>query len=383
MKYQRHPRENPQSHQLGLGRSIFGRDRSGGVGDHSRGAPKNNRIFGSDGHETDDNHGNLFHDGGERKLEGPRFNIFGSTRGQGAFAGAGAGAGISNFNEDLTNYGVARNADDPDEEEDSSLRRKRIAMFDVLNLYSSLGTLCKALGLLAARTWRRMETLLLALLFRGEEANRLSSIIVAWVVVATVVVLTALCVKRCCCDRPLYIELLETDDGDDEDARRPRRRKSTVKRKRRVNAAAAAAAATSGERPKDPRTGGGGGGGGEQRRFSQRLRDKNKKDSERQKRAARWVNLCLEAVYEDDAVRDIFLRKWMEALNRHVAEQQETEAVSHIFTWVLSGFSEAKGIAYYFAHSYTTSILTSVKCSPPDYQSSVTSTLLPTKEGAW
>ena len=300
-------------------------------------------------------------------MKGPRVDIFGSTRGQ---QGALAGAGISNFNEHLT-----------DEEEDSSLRRKRIAMFDILNLYSSLGTLCKALGLLAARTWRRMETLLLALLFRGEEANRLSSIIVAWVVVATVVVLTALCVKRCCCDRALYIELLEAaaadDDGednddDDEDSTRPRRRKSTIKRKRRVNAAA-----TSNERPKDD----GGGGGGEQRRFSQRLRDK--KESERQKRAARWVNLCLEAVYEDDAVRDIFLRKWMEALNRHVAEQQETEAVSHIFTWVLSGFSEAKGIAYYFAHSYTTSILTSVKCSPPDCQSSVTSTLLPMKEGAW
>ena len=288
------------------------------------------------------------------------------------------------MNEPLNHYGVARNTEDSDDEEDSSLRRKRIAMFDVLNLYSSLGTLCKALGLLVARTWRRMETLLLALLFRGEEANRLSSIIVAWVVVATVVVLTALCLKRCCCDRPLYIELLEAasadddDDGDDDDEgnKRPRRRKSTIKRKRRVNAAA-----TSGERQKDPRNGGGGGGDGEQRRFSQRLRDK--KESERQKRAARWVNLCLEAVYEDAAVRDIFLRKWMEALNRRVAEQQATEAVSQRCLYLVCGFLEAKGTAYYFAHRYTTSISASAKCFLPDCQSSVTSTLLPTKEDAW
>ena len=47
-----------------------------------------------------------------------------------------------------------------------------------------------------------------------------------------------------------------------------------------------------------------------------------------EERAARWVNLCIEAVYEDDAAKDVFLRKWMEALNRHVAEQQATEAVS-------------------------------------------------------
>ena len=312
-----------------MGKSIFDRDLSGGVGDRSRGAPNSRPLYrgtGQQQHETDDNYGDLFRDGRGRKVEGPRFSIFGPSRGQRAFAGG-------DFKEDLASYGVGRNPEDSDEEEDSSLRRKRIAMFDVLNLYSSLGTLCKAVGLLAARTWRRMETLLLALLFRGEEANRLSSIIVAWVVVATAVVLTALCVKRCCCDRSLYIELLEVDDGDDEEARRPRRRKSTIKRKRRINAATA----TSGERPKDPRSGGSGG-GGEQRRFSQRLRDKNKKESERQKRqkrAARWVNLCLEAVYEDDAVRDIFLRKWMEALNRHVAEQQATESVSQLFTRVI------------------------------------------------
>ena len=118
-----------------------------------------------------------------------------------------------------------------------------------------------------------------------------------------------------------------TSREEDEDDRRPRRRKSTIKRKRRVNAAAAA---SSGEQPK-------GGDGGEQRRFSQRLRDKSKKESERQKRAARWVNLCIEAVYEDDAAKDVFLRKWMEALNRHVAEQQATEAVSLVFeSWSLS-----------------------------------------------
>ena len=320
VKYQQHLQRNLPSDPLGLARSSFDREPLGGAGDLVRGTPKNRGIFGVPGpapasHRpaTPDIHGSS----GGRKAEGTRLNIFGSARGgqqQGALAGS---AGSSPFDEQLSNYGsIARSADDSEEEEDSSLRRKRIAMFDLLNLYSSLGTLCKALGLLAVRTWRRMETLLLALLSRGEEANRLSSIIVAWVVVATAVVLTALCVKRCCCDRALHLDLLEAEE--DEDDRRPRRRKSTIKRKRRVNAAAAA---SSGEQPK-------GGDGGEQRRFSQRLRDKSKKESERQKRAARWVNLCIEAVYEDDAAKDVFLRKWMEALNRHVAEQQATEAVS-------------------------------------------------------
>jgi hypothetical protein len=55
------------------------------------------------------------------------------------------------------------------------------------------------------------------------------------------------------------------------------------------------------------------------RRYSQRLREK--KDSERDKRAARWVNLCLEAVYEDTEVRDNFLGKWMQALNTHLDMQ--------------------------------------------------------------
>ena len=272
-------------------------------------SPRNSGIFVNGRYHRDDD---AYVNHETTNVKGPRhLDIFGST---GLVQGQGGGG---EYSEHLGN------SDDSDYEDEDccSLRRKRIAMFDILNLYSSLGTFCKALVLLAARTCSRMETLLLALFFRGEEANRLSSIIVAWLVLATVVVLTALCIKRCCCDRSLYIELIEAD-ADDDASRPDRRRKSTIKRKRRVNAAAAAAMVDNGKgkNPKEPR------GGREQRRFSQRLRDK--KESESQKRAARWINLCLEAVYEDDAARHTFLRKWMEALNRHLAEQQTAEAVS-------------------------------------------------------
>ena len=320
LQHQRDQKEAEYQHRHpSLGKSTFVErdpqdvdDRGHGL--HGRRSPRNSRIFVNGRYHREDAYGS--HEASN--VKGPtHFDIFGSTGLGHGRGGGGGGGGGGEYSDHLGN------TDDSDfEDEDScSLRRKRIAMFDILNLYTSLGTLCKALGLLAARTWRRMETLFLALLFRGEEANRLSSIIVAWLVLATVAVLTALCIKRCCCDRSLYIELIQDDD--DDDASRPdRRRKSTIKRKRRVNAAASAATVDNGKgkNPKDPQ------GGRQQRRFSQRLRDK--KESESQKRAARWINLCLEAVYEDDAVRDTFLRKWMEALNRHLAEKQATEAVS-------------------------------------------------------
>jgi energy-coupling factor transporter transmembrane protein EcfT len=86
-------------------------------------------------------------------------------------------------------------------------------MFDVLNLYSSLGTLSRALVQLFSRSWRKVEALVLSLMFRGEEANRLSSLIVAWVVVAAVTVLIALCVKRICFDgaAPSYLIEVRVD----------------------------------------------------------------------------------------------------------------------------------------------------------------------------
>ncbi len=63
------------------------------------------------------------------------------------------------------------------------------------------------------------------------------------------------------------------------------------------------------------------------RRFSQRLRDKKRRDAERDKRAARWVNLCLESLFEDADVRDGFLAKWMGALNEHLEMQAEASGI--------------------------------------------------------
>ena len=122
----------------------------------------------------------------------------------------------------------------------SSLRRKRIAMFDIFNFYTSLLTLYRALATVASRSWNRMEAMMLTVLFSrpGEDSNRLSSVIVAYVVLATTAVLFALVVKRVCFSgggggRGSLTAVLEDEDGDDGPARKTRRR-STIKRKRRV-----------------------------------------------------------------------------------------------------------------------------------------------------
>ena len=146
------------------------------------------------------------------KVRGGPFNLVGGGGG-GPFSAGGDYLDGAGGDDEEDSYGI----------EDTSLRRKKIVMFDIFNLYQPFVTLIKALAQLFSRLWTRLQTFQMSLLSggadpaEGAQDGRLSTIIVSWVVLATFSMLIALCIKRLCSNLNNLREIPELDpsNGDE------------------------------------------------------------------------------------------------------------------------------------------------------------------------
>ena len=210
----------------------------------------------------------------------------------------------------------------------TDLRRKKIVMFDIFNLWQPILTLCGALKYLVGRMFSRLEAFALLLIDPGGSGvvaeHRTSTLIVSWIVLAAIVLLLSLVIRKICCE----FSEIEVDEDDLE--REDSNKKKAVNKKFKKRLTFAQDEVTRGR-------------DAEARRRSLRLRENQKrrkkqqgqqqhqsrpgfcssaqsqKRDEKSRLAIRWANLCLESLFNpgDDGPRIRFLEKWVEALNRH------------------------------------------------------------------
>ena len=174
--------------------------RSGGFG--------SNRYFPSSGSSQGDGDGGHPHRSGGGPPGFPGRNPKAARGGPfklGPFSALGHGGGGDEDDDD--SFGI----------EETSLRQKKIVMFDIFNLYQPFATLIKAIFQLFCRLWTRMELFGLSLLNKGDPPpDRMSTIIVSWIVFATFTILIGLCIKRICSNFDHLREIRDFDPSIDE-----------------------------------------------------------------------------------------------------------------------------------------------------------------------